>query len=220
MAITFVLAICAALFELLMGWLGFKYAGVQMNRIKRRWIETAFVCCGLLGVTCVGMLAYRSGRTERAHFLVTIRNTYNSNLFTPFSFLLLDAPLRFNVALVNVGSGSAMNTLPFARSSIQLDASEASQDAAIAQFESYSRAHDGGTGSIATKGDRSFITASGPVLSSQDIDDIKHLRKYIFVTGAIQFRDDYGSHTQHLCVYLDPQPNEVWDRCKKWNDEN
>jgi hypothetical protein len=126
----------------------------------------------------------------------------------------------FNVLIHNVGSGPAVNVIPYSRTSLQQDTSGVSEGAAIVQFNDYLKTMRM-TGHLLVNQAAEFMTARGPLLSAQDIDDIVHARKTIFVVGSISFQDDFGQHSQHLC-YLFQVPTvrvQIWGGCDKWNDE-
>jgi hypothetical protein len=215
-----ILAVIAASSQVVTGWMGYKVTGKSMSPQKQKIYDGLFMLVAAVGVFAVGAIAYRSGRMERVHFLSTVENTVTTNLAPPFNFLKPDYPLDLNVHYVNVGNGAAINTARYGRSSIQMDTSNASVDAAVEQFESYFKSYNRGTSQVAKGGD-GFFTAEGPILTGPEFDDITNYRRMVFVVGIIKFTDDFGTHVQHICKMSQPMHNtvEVWGSCYKWNDE-
>lgn len=244
----FIFALIAGLTQFGSAYLGWKVTpqDQSIDRTKRKWYEVGFVLCGLIGVVCVATLAWRSGRRERAHYSITLGNTYRvtavvppssdpcgpSLNVVPYSWLTVDKPLAFNVCKTNVGTGTAYAVDNRAMVTIEDDASEESQQAAVARFK---RWFSTGPRSSATdpKGSQAFFTAHGPILSPEDRDNLIHGRRTLFVVGAIRFQDDFGTHELHICKFLQsqatppempdfihPQVLEIWHGCDEWDGEH
>jgi len=67
-----VLASLAALSQGVNAWLGHKVTGAALTRKRRLAYDIAFIVVALIGVTSVGIMAYRGARSERAHFSVEV----------------------------------------------------------------------------------------------------------------------------------------------------
>jgi hypothetical protein len=231
-----ILTALAGLSQVINGVLSRRIAGRTLNRRERIGYESAFWALGIIGVMAVGMVGYRSARQERAHFGFEIKNVYRSAMqnggIQPFSWYAVGKPLGFNIFRTNVGSGSAFNVNIFSRTYIEPDISEESQRHAISQFtewiKSSSEKHKGG--SIA-KGEQSFDTAWGDILTPEDYSNLVNDRRIAFILSRTYFEDDFGSHVAELCKYIEPQPKptadvnipyivvEIYAGCTEYNGE-
>lgn len=203
-------------------WLGWAMNHDTISPTRRKWAHLGFVAFTVIGMFSIGIVTYRAGRSERAHFkTVPISNVYQRVPLVPFDFLPVGDPLSFNINYENVGSGPAVNAALSGRASLQVDASSASEDAAIADFQVRLKVSPPSQILVA-KGETGYFTAHGPSVSATDRDDVINSIKVIYVVGAISFSDDFGTHVQHICRHMEP-PNvssiETWAACSKWTDE-
>lgn len=227
-----VLAIAAALAQLVSAWLGTKVTSRKLSISRQRWYDFVFWCVGLIGVAAIGSMAYRSGRQERAHFSwrVTVPTLATSFPVNISEVLFVNRPIAFNVYYKNVGTGSARQARPYSRSSTQEEASPISEKAAIADFENRLASLPLSAGHDMARDDELWLTAYGPVLSPEDVSNITLGRRVIYLVASIGFEDDYGSHIRHMCkVILPPHPGQsliIWpggtiavQECGTYNDE-
>lgn len=209
----FFLGLLAALCQAANGFLGWKFSRNELSDKWRRFADTAFAGIAILGC-CVGAFAtYLGTRLERVHFsfnpVYAHRDVEADGVTTvPYSWLTVDRPLTFALVTQNVGNGSAYDFDLKGRSYLEPDKTPASQKDAVKQFNEWLQ-----SGSIPTvhltlpKGEKGFTSADGVILSPEDIENIKHDRRTVFIVGRVVFKDDFGfgSHTNDYCAYFLPQ---------------
>jgi hypothetical protein len=229
------LAILAALSQFGNAFMGWKVTGKQLSARKQKIYDGLFISLGMIGIISVGVLAAHSGRQERAHFSQRITNTFESydsqtKRLIPFSWYVVDKPLKFNVYIKNVGSGSAYNAEMNVRSFIEPDLSLTSQHEAISEFQTWLalQPHHSITW---PKDFEMFNTAAGAVLSPEDYSNLTTDRRTVFVIGKVTFDDDFGSHEFDVCQMMQPQEkysagaptislvHEIWGTCDSFSGE-
>jgi hypothetical protein len=208
---TIVFAGISVLCQVLVSWIG-----TIMNDLspsKKKAVHIFFFGLTLLGVASVCALTYLAGRTERAHFAVV-----------PNGKIILQSgkPLAVRVDFKDVGTGPSINTDTYSRAFIEDDSTKVNADDAIARFKPFFASHDIGSNLIAKDQEGNFMTAFGALLSPEDINNLLNNIKVLYVVGEINFKDDFGKHTQYICKSLQRpvSPNTlIWGTCGKSDDE-
>jgi hypothetical protein len=204
MFITAVLAGLVALIQALTAWLGF-YVSTRPqlleNKLKVLWYRIFFVALSAIGIVLVVIITHRASQVERVHFAITkMKQTY-----TPWP--VVGEPLAFNIYYKNVGNGMAFDVVFEARAVLKPDYSSFSEQEAIAEFQKWLQERPLKTGLSIPKDLEQWNTASGGILSPEDLNNLLKGRRVMYLVGIIQFRDDFGKHTQQICQFL--QPPEV-----------
>lgn len=208
-------AAVAALAQFGNSWLGWNVtnAPTPMTTRRKGIFDLLFVTCGLTSIICVGVIAYRSGRVERAHFSLDLNSKVQC---------VAGTPLSMKIFFKNVGNGPAVNTDSYSRSFIEEDESRRSAEEAIAKFKVFAKSHDVGTDNIPRDAPGYFMVAQGFVLSREDVENLVNNIRVIYIVGAINFKDDLGPHTQFICKALQRPVSTNganWDTCGEWDDE-
>jgi hypothetical protein len=217
-----VLAVLAGLSQAVNSWMGYKVTGKNLNPRQERLYDFIFVACGVVGIVAVGMIAYRSGKQERAHLAIRLWPTYEYNASADPSFLPIGQPLAMNVSYKNVGSGSAFNLATAAYALLEADESKPSQVRAITQFEEWNKTMPSLPSGTLAKDVEHFFTARGQRVSPEDVANLVAGRRVVYIVGLIAFKDDYGDRVQPFCQFLQtPQVGGalIWGLCSNYNEE-
>ncbi len=232
-----ILAVLAAFSQLGNAFLGWKIVGKSLTPKEQRNYDALFIIIGLVGAALVGVIAYRGGRQERAHFAMELQNTYqlvrsDNGSVVAYSWFVVNQPLSFAVYKTNVGSGSAYNVDTKTRSFLEADTSLSSQKQSINEFSSWIKSNQTRSKDTMAKGDRNFSSASGNILTPEDFNNLTSDRRTVYVLARVLFEDDFGSHTVEYCHFLEPQTKmppgypgqvgivEIWGDCEEYNGEN
>jgi hypothetical protein len=167
-------------------------------REKKKYTRR-FMLTGVVGIVLVGWAAYRGGRTERAHFAIR-----PGTALQPIPFIA-NKNLLLNIYYQNVGTGTAYNFLHAERAYIENDDTIISQRKAVETFR-YDLSKPAATGSTVSKEEKGFITAWGPVLSPEDVDNLQQGRRVAIAVGEMRYEDDFGSHDKTICFMVQPPP--------------
>lgn len=212
------LAIAAALVQFINSWLGWKVTttpGTLTSKQRTRY-EFSFIGTGILGIVLIGVIAYRSGRSERAHFSVVARPAFRSSMF------VVNEALAFNVYYTNVG-GTATNLKVHTESYIGQDLQSTTEQQIISIFKHTLEGLPAGSGNgVMVRDQRIWKTARGPKLSPEDISNFRFGRRTPYVLARILYQDDFGQHERHFCQRLQPPSPDgvyVWNYCEDYNDE-
>ncbi|HXC48268.1 MAG TPA: hypothetical protein VNU20_08235 [Candidatus Sulfotelmatobacter sp.] len=231
-------AVAAAACQFVTAWLGWRITTNPLDPIdpKQRWKRTryhvAFVSTGILGIFFIGYAAYRAPR-DRAHLDLRAWPTYQgaSGVMSSWAsgtgerraeFLQVNQPLNFNVALVNVGPGVAVNIKSSKGIFIEPGVSPLSENDALAQFEKIKTIERPKGSSVLVKGGGLFVTAEGVVLSPEDYDNLVYGRRVIYMVAEFLYEDDSGSHVRRYCGSLQPPlpgGGLIWADCTGFNGE-
>jgi len=128
------------------------------------------------------------------------------------TLLAVNQPLAFNLFWKNVGNGSAYEVDARTKSFIEPDFSADSQREVVSRFTSWLGAQPHSSTSL-PKDQETFITASGEILSPEDLANILDGRRVAFVLASVRFKDDFGSHEARLCRSLLPPTLKIWGAC-------
>jgi hypothetical protein len=214
---TILLSLLVGLSQFGTGFLGWRLTNrpprQRLTQGQRRLYDVIFFVCGAIGIGSGGMLAYLSGRLERAHFALDLNSKVQA---------VAGSPLSMRIGFENVGTGPSINTDSYSRSFIQGDESRRSADDAIAQFKEYARNRTVGTDNVPKGATGYYMVAQGNVLSDQDVLDLVHNVRVMYVVGTIKFKDDFGHHTQYICKTLQRPVSAngaSWGTCGIWDDE-
>jgi hypothetical protein len=163
----------------------------------------------------------QSSLVERVHFAITkFEQTY-----TPWP--MVGEPLGFNIYFKNVGNGMAYEADFQAMAALESDSSQYSQQRAIAEFEKWLQAQLKPRMSI-PKDKELWASALGAIVTPEDVNNLLKGRKVMYLVGTIQFRDDFGKHTQRICHFLQPpvvtatgghSELGIFQHCNQYNDE-
>jgi hypothetical protein len=175
--------------------------------------RTGFIALSIVSSACIAMLAYRSGRIEHAHFSLDLNSKVQA---------IEGQPLAMQVFFKNVGTGPSINTDTYSRLIPEEDESKHSSDDAIGRFKEYEKIRDIGTNNIPKDEPGHFMVARGPILGHDDVTNLVSGVRTVYLVGTINFKDDFGSHTQFICKVLEKpvRPDMAnWGTCGKWDDE-
>ena len=207
------LATAGSLIQLASAFIRWRWTRRDISPSRQKWSDITFIAIWLIGTLLIGISTYRGNRQERAHFAFQIQNTYqleaNNGEITPYSWFVVDQPLSFNVYQINVGSGSAYNLDARGRTLLEPDMSLSSQRVAIDEFEVWLKSQSNSAKQTLPKGQPSFISAAGVILTPEDYNNIIANRKTVYVLARVLFEDDFGSHTAEVCEYLEPQQTRL-----------
>ena len=194
-------------------YLAWEVAKGGMTPRKMLMARTGFISLSIVSSFSIAMLSYLSGRAERAHFSVAPSGQ---------TFLQPGQPIRIRVDLEDVGTGPSINSDTYSRTFIEDDNTKINSADAVERFKPFWAAHDVGANPI-PKGQKGvFMTAQGPVLGVDDVNNIMNNIKVVYVIGRIDFKDDFGKHTQNICKYLQrPVSSQtmIWGTCGMSEDE-
>lgn len=187
--------------------------GQELTPGRRKLYDALFILCGCIGLLCIGLLAFRSNRQERAHFNIALRpatmpiNYKSDDLWAASSgIFLVGQPLAWNVDFQNVGGGPALNVRNSGRVFIEPDETKLSEEDAISKYNQWLK-----TSSFTSSGDTiakeqiGFKTYEGDILTPEDYQNIVAGRRVILIVGRIAFDDDFGSHVHNVCQRLEPR---------------
>jgi hypothetical protein len=192
MGLTIFLGLLAASAQFGNSWLGWRVNNIPspLEPKRRKVYDFLFVLCGLTSVICVGLIAYRSGRIERAHFALDLNSEVQA---------VAGTPLSMNIFFKDVGTGPAVNTDSYSRAFIEEDESRRSADDAIGKYKVFERSHALGTDNVPKDAPGYYMTALGAMLSDEDVINLVRGIRVLYIMGTIKFKDDFGSHTQYIC---------------------
>jgi hypothetical protein len=179
-------------------------SGRQSSALSRQptWNSASVVILVaiLIGIFISVFIAYRGNHGERAHFAITEMWPTTSPIWP-----MVGEPLDMNFRYKNVGNGTALDIVIEGLTLLKPDESKSSQDQVISNFENDLKARELQKGTIIVKDDSRWSTTKrGSVLTAEDRANFVSGEKVIFTIAIIQWRDDYGQHTQRLCRYLQP----------------
>lgn len=214
---TISLALLVALSQFGTSYLGWNLTNTptrqRLTALRRRMYDLIFLACSAIGIASAVLLAYRSGRLERAHFMLDLNSKVQA---------VEGQPLAMRIGFRNVGTGPAINTDSFSRCFVEDDESRRSADDAIGKFKEYAQNRLIGTDNVPKDAPGYFMVALGSVLSGQDVLNLVDNVKVVYIVGTIKFKDDFGRHTQYICKTLQRpvSPNGAsWGTCGVWDDE-
>jgi hypothetical protein len=78
---------------------------------------------------------------------------------------------------------------------------------------------NGASGNDLGVDDHQWITASTPILSTDEAESLRAGRHHLYITGIARYRDSLGKEfNSELCEYLLPPGNPVaWHKCENHN---
>jgi hypothetical protein len=219
------LAVLAASAQGLTGFLGWRVAVDVVPKWRKALYGRLFVIASVVGITAVGIAAYRMSVTAREltpHARIKlVPKENNQALPQPLSET---RPLRVNYQSLNIGNDDATKASSCARVYIQ----DGEPDRLFVVEDVWQHFTDWcrnnkleETGPI-SKGEIPFgvpywATNDAPYFypTSQQIDQIKHGKSHIFATVAILFDDRLGSHVQEGCWWIQApaDPESPWHEC-------
>jgi hypothetical protein len=230
------IAAAGGLCQFLTAWLGWRITmhPIDLNdpkqKRKRILFECSFILAGVLGVVCVGAIAYRAPR-EHAQLLMWPgpSRTYN-NLPVSWAgegehratFLQINEPLAFSVSWTNVGTGPGWGGLSRLHTFIEPDISGPSEGDAIEKFEKMKSSDPLKCCMTFPKNGNEFATAPGSILSPEDYDNLVFGRRVVYVLAEFVYSDAVGNHDIQYCASLQPpQPGGlvIWGSCSGYNGE-
>lgn len=162
-----------------------------------------------------------SNPVERVHFAIT---RYEAT-YAPWP--IVGEPLGFNIYYKNVGNGMAYDAKFQAMAVLESDSSQYSQQRAIAEFEKWLQTSPKMRSSI-PKDKELWNSALGAIMTPEDVNNLLKGRKVMYLVGTIEFRDDFGKHTQRICQLLQPpvvtalgghSELGIFQYCGQYNDE-
>jgi hypothetical protein len=197
-----VIAVAAAFCQLVTALLGWRITMNPLNpndpkqRKKRMLYHAMFVSAGLFGVAFIGLAAYRTPR-ERAHFMFETGATYLGQSSAPSwasgtgerraEFMMIDKPLAFNVWHENIGPGVASEVKIYKATFVEPEISPISENDSLAQFEKMKAVEPPKSLGTVIKGQRGYATASGPVLSPEDYNNLVYGRRVVYVIAELSY---------------------------------
>ncbi|HXF14990.1 MAG TPA: hypothetical protein VN517_17690 [Terriglobales bacterium] len=212
------IAVGAALAQFVTAYWGWQVAATDpaLTAKEKNKYTIKFMITGLVGIALVGVAAYRGERTERAHFAIQA-----STALQPIPFIA-DKNLLLDINYHNVGTGTAYNFLHAERAYIENDDSLISQKKAVETFKS-DLTKPTATGTTVSKDEQGFITAWGPMLSPEDVDNLQRGRRVALAVGEMRYEDDFGSHDKTICFMVQPPPGSpiIFKNCDgQYNQEH
>jgi hypothetical protein len=232
MRLDILIAIGAAICQAVPSLLGFRATVVPIRpeQGKRKAAyEVLFVVSTVVGIVLVSVMASRAP-LQPAHFTFSKFPTYGGEDASWASgppdnraaFLQIGSPLSMNVWTPNVGPGVASNSITRAAMFTEPNISSVSENEALDQFGRISKSLEPLGPVTLASGQRTFITAEGPIVTPEDYSNLVSGRRVAYLIVEIAYRDDTGSHTRHLCQAIEPPQQGgriIYSYCKSYNDE-
>jgi hypothetical protein len=211
---TIVWAFVGGLAQWAVSYLAWEVTKRKMTPRQLRWSRVSFIGIALIGSIAIAVVAYRSGRIERAHFSLDLNHKILANDGEAISM---------DVGFEDVGSGPSINTDTFSRLILEDDESVHSAEEAVSKFAEYKKTRtDIGTDTIPKGGKGYVMPARGPILSGPEIVNIFRGIKTVYLVGAIRFEDDFGWHLHEICKVLEKPvraDGATWGTCGRRDGE-
>jgi len=220
-------AILGVLCQGLVSWLGWAMNHESISAGNRKWAHAGFIGLTMVGMLSIGIVTYRAGRTERAHFQMSadisavVQGTIDA-WSQQADWLPVNAPIRSNVNFRDVGNGPGTNCSNIGHAYLEPDASLSSTRDAVSKFNEWLKLQPPkGKGTLG-KDEPKWNTYFGDILTPEDFMNVRFGRRRLYEVGTLWFDDDTGSHYQNFCYRLQPpQPRGmvIFSDCEEHTDE-
>jgi hypothetical protein len=228
---TIIWALLAFLSQVGLSWLGWTMNHETISPRKRKWAHIGFITLAIFGSFSVAVVTYRSTKTERAHFETYPRLSTSWSKERPDSdlwsmaqeWLPVNSPAELNLYYVNVGSGPAANFTGLGRVYIEPDEALSSTRDAVDKFNQwFNRENPVLSMTTVPPNQLAYFTANGDIVTPDDLDNITHGRRVLYLVGILKFDDDLSSHIHNVCWLLRPPQVGgiiIPELCKEHTDE-